>query len=83
MQILVADARAVDKTAPLPEPLRSTCLRLGTICACCGALPGEGRGKNFFPEFKKCSGCGEVYYCSRHCQMKDWKKGGHKKVCGK
>ncbi len=28
---------------------------------------------------KPCSGCMEVYYCSRECQMGDWKK--HKQTC--
>ncbi|VDC00753.1 unnamed protein product [Peniophora sp. CBMAI 1063] len=28
-----------------------------------------------------CAGCGEVRYCSRPCQQKDWKEGKHKDVC--
>lgn len=28
-----------------------------------------------------CGGCTTVYYCSTECQRKDWKHGGHKKVC--
>lgn len=30
---------------------------------------------------KKCAGCGEAYYCSRKCQLNDWK--GHKPDCNK
>jgi hypothetical protein len=32
------------------------------------------------PKAKKCGRCMEVAYCSRECQVKDWKE--HKKVCG-
>ncbi|VDC07499.1 unnamed protein product [Peniophora sp. CBMAI 1063] len=28
-----------------------------------------------------CVGCGEVRYCGKPCQMKDWKQGQHKKRC--
>ncbi|VDB99910.1 unnamed protein product [Peniophora sp. CBMAI 1063] len=27
-----------------------------------------------------CKGCGEVYYCGRGCQVRDWKE-GHRQVC--
>jgi len=30
---------------------------------------------------KKCGACGEVYYCSRECQKRDWKK--HRAACQK
>ncbi|KZV71610.1 hypothetical protein PENSPDRAFT_650474 [Peniophora sp. CONT] len=30
---------------------------------------------------KACKGCGQTRYCSRDCQTKDWKEGGHKSVC--
>ncbi|KZV66281.1 hypothetical protein PENSPDRAFT_97104 [Peniophora sp. CONT] len=29
-----------------------------------------------------CKGCGEVRYCGRECQRRDWLKGGHKGRCG-
>ena len=32
--------------------------------------------------FKKCSGCGIAFYCSKDCQLADWKC-RHKKVCSK
>lgn len=31
---------------------------------------------------KFCSKCRKVYYCSRSCQVKAWKR-GHKRICGK
>ncbi|KZV69291.1 hypothetical protein PENSPDRAFT_486920 [Peniophora sp. CONT] len=30
---------------------------------------------------RTCAGCGEVRYCSRPCQQKDWREGGHKQKC--
>ncbi|XP_070535093.1 uncharacterized protein [Ptychodera flava] len=32
-------------------------------------------------EFKVCSGCHLVCYCSVACQRSDWKRGGHKRNC--
>ncbi|KAH8118612.1 hypothetical protein DFH11DRAFT_1568335 [Phellopilus nigrolimitatus] len=32
-------------------------------------------------DFKKCSGCKSVMYCSRECQIIAWKSKGHKKEC--
>lgn len=29
---------------------------------------------------QKCSGCQSVFYCSRNCQVADWKN-GHKNEC--
>ncbi|KAK4240992.1 hypothetical protein C8A03DRAFT_41507 [Achaetomium macrosporum] len=29
----------------------------------------------------KCTGCGEVGYCSKECQVKGWNEGGHKADC--
>ncbi|GFH47834.1 hypothetical protein CTEN210_04310 [Chaetoceros tenuissimus] len=29
-----------------------------------------------------CSGCKVAVYCSRECQLKDWKEGNHKNCCG-
>ncbi|KAF9974706.1 hypothetical protein BGZ73_001825 [Actinomortierella ambigua] len=33
-------------------------------------------------EFKRCAGCKKNYYCSRACQVNDWKQ-GHKNKCNK
>ena len=32
------------------------------------------------PDMKKCSRCKTVVYCSKECQIKDW-KAGHKHAC--
>lgn len=32
-------------------------------------------------QLKRCDRCQLAYYCSRECQVKDWKKGGHKGCC--
>jgi hypothetical protein len=32
-------------------------------------------------QFKKCSRCGAVRYCTRACQVAHW-KAGHKRECG-
>lgn len=55
--------------------LGSTKLKASTSgCAVCG---------NRLKAVLNCSRCGKGAYCSRECQVKDWKEGGHKKVCGK
>ncbi|KAJ7105014.1 hypothetical protein C8R44DRAFT_746254 [Mycena epipterygia] len=33
------------------------------------------------PAFERCSGCKSVYYCSRECQIADWREGSHRKAC--
>ncbi|KAG0234109.1 hypothetical protein B0O80DRAFT_437261 [Mortierella sp. GBAus27b] len=33
-------------------------------------------------QFQRCGGCKKRFYCSRECQVEDWKK-GHKSVCNK
>merc|ERR1712029_119760 len=33
------------------------------------------------PAETKCSKCKEVFYCKRECQLRDWKRGGHKEIC--
>ena len=35
---------------------------------------------NEIGEFKSCSRCKQVYYCSKECQLQHWKN-GHKNVC--
>ena len=81
-----AAAAAGASEAPAPivaEPTASaatTAAAAATTQACswsaCGAeLSGEAAAKN------RCGQCKKVYYCSRRCQKRDWKAGGHKLVC--
>ncbi|KAJ6548213.1 hypothetical protein DFH09DRAFT_1170001 [Mycena vulgaris] len=32
-------------------------------------------------KFRRCSGCLSFYYCSRPCQIIDWRRGGHRDAC--
>jgi len=43
------------------------------VCASCKKQQGDTK-------FDMCSACKKVYYCSRECQLKDW-KAGHKNQC--
>lgn len=45
-------------------------VKTGQLCDCCGKSNATTR----------CSRCRIVYYCSRECQMKQWKK-SHSKEC--
>ncbi|VDB92129.1 unnamed protein product [Peniophora sp. CBMAI 1063] len=38
--------------------------------------------KGVGPKLMGCKGCGEVRYCGRECQRRDWRAGGHKTRCG-
>ncbi|KAK7050111.1 hypothetical protein R3P38DRAFT_2862004 [Favolaschia claudopus] len=31
---------------------------------------------------RRCSKCRSSYYCTRECQIADWRNGGHSKICG-
>jgi uncharacterized membrane protein YgcG len=46
-------------------------------CKNCHAIP------NRLKDLDLCSGCRQVGYCNRECQLQDWKakEGGHKKDC--
>ncbi|KAJ6599403.1 hypothetical protein B0H10DRAFT_2441307 [Mycena sp. CBHHK59/15] len=32
-------------------------------------------------EFRRCSGCLSLYYCSKKCQILDWQEGRHRSLC--
>ncbi|KAJ7202561.1 hypothetical protein GGX14DRAFT_653671 [Mycena pura] len=46
--------------------------------ACDNLQCGEIREKGLF---KRCSGCQTFYYCSKKCQISDWREGGHRSAC--
>ncbi|KAJ7136370.1 hypothetical protein C8R43DRAFT_1110020 [Mycena crocata] len=33
------------------------------------------------PAFRRCSGCQSFYYCSKECQIIDWREGEHRNAC--
>jgi len=43
--------------------------------------PAEECGNCDKPADTKCSRCKQVFYCRRECQLRDWKRGGHKEIC--
>jgi len=43
----------------------------------------KSEGLDLEERLKVCARCRNAKYCSRQCQVKDWKEGGHKKACGK
>ena len=47
-------------------------------CAWCGATEGSIPG---ILRHKPCARCQITYYCSKDCQKRHWKEGGHKQNC--
>lgn len=47
------------------------------VCFSCGNKPSEDTSITL----SKCSKCDVAAYCSRDCQLKDWKTGRHKMAC--
>ncbi len=45
----------------------------GMCCAQCGISPETG--------LKRCARCHSTMYCSKDCQVRHWKEGGHKQKC--
>ena len=43
-------------------------------------VPCSGCSNRSF-QLRKCSGCQAVSYCSRECQVRHWKEGGHRREC--
>lgn len=46
----------------------------------CDAI-GCGKVEDTVGALSLCNGCREWWYCGTECQKRDWKEGGHKKVC--
>ncbi|KAI1320204.1 hypothetical protein EDD11_001809 [Mortierella claussenii] len=46
------------------------------------AAKGCGKKETKKDQFQRCAGCKKRYFCSRLCQVNDWKE-GHKKACKK
>jgi len=46
------------------------------LCFGCGSA-----GSDDSKELSKCCRCQVAMYCSKECQVSDWKKGGHKHAC--
>ena len=44
------------------------------------ATEGCGKIEDATHKFQQCAKCG-VPYCSRECQLKDWKEGSHRVIC--
>ena len=56
-------------------------LRLkGNIC-CDSRECSRALVKDEMYEFKRCSRCRMMYYCSRHCQKVDWNQYNHRALC--
>jgi len=47
------------------------------VCFSCGTRPSSENSK----KLSKCSKCDVAAYCSRDCQLQDWKTGRHKMAC--
>ena len=48
---------------------------------CCVCLKGYPKKEPFPKSGGKCKRCNKIKYCSRECQIKDWKR--HKVICSK
>lgn len=56
----------------------------GTLSAKLRLCAGCGCREKALGVYKSCKACRAVHYCSRTCQVSDWKRaGGHKTTCGK
>ncbi|XP_048252831.1 poly [ADP-ribose] polymerase tankyrase-2-like isoform X2 [Haliotis rufescens] len=70
-------AKSKDGTTPLDlagDHMKTITALKTTRCVECGDQPLTG--------LKTCGQCQGPLYCSKECQRKHWKEGGHKKECG-
>ena len=68
-------AEGKDANGPALASSDQTNLCLPVCSLCCTRIPPSGG-------FKKCGACSLRRYCDKSCQVQDWKKVGHKKLCG-
>ena len=66
-------AKAVDKSKGNPSGTFNNSKRY--LCHVCQKSTANEK------EFKRCGRCLGFYYCSKACQKKHWKHGGHKNEC--
>jgi hypothetical protein len=68
--------------APVPEwyVFSSTTMGPRKIGYDCCVARGCLKTETVESKFSKCSQCKQAYYCSRECQLSDW-KARHKKIC--
>ena len=57
------------------------CKECGATKESCACLEQEKIDNRQGKKLKDCGGCGQISYCSRECQSKDWKR--HKVACKK
>ena len=72
---LVGAVAAASATTSAATAAAAATTQTCSWAACGTELSGEAAAKN------RCGRCKRVYYCSRPCQKRDWKAGGHKLVC--
>jgi hypothetical protein len=82
----ILDAVLAGKDGPINEKAKSGLARLQMLArlsncdvvkACCHCKKRETQMDN--AKLMKCQRCKITYYCSKECQVADWK--GHKKIC--
>lgn len=66
---------AMAKIRELSEAMKQLKIKKGS-CANCGKRPNKTGGA-----LLNCGRCKAAQYCSKECQAKDWKTGGHKEIC--
>jgi hypothetical protein len=74
ISILETEAQAMESAAEHGTDPNG---RNGYKCDTCNISESDAdKGK-----FNRCANCKRVRYCSRECQLKHWKHGGHKTQC--
>ena len=77
--VQAAMAAAGPGRAQLPAVLQAADVGLqGGLVGATQSCSGCGAGSL---SLRNCSGCRAVAYCSRACQLRHWREGGHKREC--